>query len=227
MYTGILDLRKQAGSDILDLLVASDELLIEELVTFVQEYLIKNQAKWLGNNFVKVLHTVFRLESCKQLQDYCLESICEDPEPFFNSRNFTTLEDSILLGLLKRDDLQIDEIELWNYLIKWGIAQTSELRGKNTTKLNSWNEKDFLALKVTLNLFILHIRFFEISSKDFHSKVWPFKKVLPESLFEDIVSFYMADIQPTQNKLPPRHGKITIESIIINPKHAVILSNWT
>ena len=35
MYTGILDLRKQAGSDILDLLVASDELLIEELVAFV------------------------------------------------------------------------------------------------------------------------------------------------------------------------------------------------
>ena len=118
MYTGILDLRNQVGSDILDLIVASDELLIEELVTFAQKYLIENQTKWLQNDFVKVFHTAFQLESCKQLQDYCLESICENPEPFFNSQNFTTLEDSILLGLLKRDDLQIDEIELWNYLIK-------------------------------------------------------------------------------------------------------------
>ncbi|RIA93814.1 BTB/POZ protein, partial [Glomus cerebriforme] len=75
MYTGILDLRKQAGADILDLLVASDELLIEELITFVQKYLIENHTEWLRNNLVNVLHTVFQLESCKQLQDYCLESI--------------------------------------------------------------------------------------------------------------------------------------------------------
>ena len=77
------------------------------------------------------------MENYKQLQDYCLESICEDPEPFFNSSNFPTLEESILLGLLKREDLQIDEIELWNYLLKWGIAQTSELKGKDTTDLSS------------------------------------------------------------------------------------------
>src|SRR5438046_1429946 len=103
MYTGILDLRKHVGSDILDLLVASDELLIEELITFVQAYLIENQTEWLQSNFVKVLHTVFQFESCESLQDYCLESICENSEPFFNSPEFPTLEKNILLGLLKRN----------------------------------------------------------------------------------------------------------------------------
>ena len=92
MYTGILDLRKKAGTDILGLLVASDELLMEELIIFVQKYLIENQTEWLQNNFIKVLHTVFQFESCESLQDYCLESICEDPEPFFNSPEFFTLE---------------------------------------------------------------------------------------------------------------------------------------
>src|ERR1700722_8536299 len=104
MYTGVLDLRKHIGSDILDLLVASDELLIEELVTFVQKCLIDNQTEWLENNFVKVLHTVCKLESCKQLQDYCLKSIYEYPESLFNSPEFPTLEKSILLGLIERDD---------------------------------------------------------------------------------------------------------------------------
>jgi len=61
---------------------------------------------------------VFQLESCKQFQDYCLESICKNLKPFFNSSNFLTLEESILLELLKREDLQIDEIKLWNYLLK-------------------------------------------------------------------------------------------------------------
>ncbi|CAB4410595.1 unnamed protein product [Rhizophagus irregularis] len=227
MYTGVLNLKDQAGLDILNLLVASDELLIEELVTFVQKYLIENQTEWLKDNFVKVLHTVYQLESCKKLLDYCLESICEDPEPFFNSSEFPTLEKSIYLELIKRETLLIDEIELWNNLIKWGIAQTSELRGKNTTNLNRWNKGDFSALRNTLHPFILQIRFFEITSKDFYYKIWPFKTVLPKPLFEDIVSFYLSKIQPKKNKLPSRYGKIPIESIIIKPKHAAILANWT
>jgi hypothetical protein len=226
MYTGILDLKETPGSNILDLLVASDELLIEELVAFVQEYLIENQPDWLQNNFDKVFHTVFKFENCKQLQDYCLEFICEDPEPFFNSPDFPTLEENILLGLLKRDDLLIDKIELWNYLIKWGIAQTSELGEKNIIDLNEWNEGDFLNLKNTLNPFILHVRFFNISLKDFYSKIWPFKKVLPEMLFEDIVSFYLTDIKPEKNMVLPRHGRIYVDSMIIKQKHAAIFINW-
>src|SRR4051794_27514136 len=119
MYTGILDFRKKFGSDILDLLVASDELLIEELVKYVQNYLIENHDKWLQQNLVKVLDTVFQLESCKEIYTYCLETICNDPGPFFNSQKFPTLKESILLTLVESEDLQIDEIELWNHLIKW------------------------------------------------------------------------------------------------------------
>src|SRR3954452_10612474 len=135
MYTGVCDLREQAGSDILDLLVTSDELLIEELVVFVQKYLIEKQTEWLRQNFVEVLHAVFPLINCKQLYDYCLDSICDNPEPFFKSENFLTLEKDIFLELLKRKDLLIDEIELWNHLIEWGITQTSELTGND---LNTW-----------------------------------------------------------------------------------------
>ncbi|GBB98061.1 hypothetical protein RclHR1_03130002 [Rhizophagus clarus] len=226
MYTGIIDLRKHVGSDILELLVASDELLTEELINYVQKYLIENQTEWLQDNFVKVLNTTYQLEGCKQLQDYCLESICEDPEPFFNSSLFPTLEKNILLELLKRDDLLIDEIELWNYLIKWGIVQTSELREKNSNDLSKWNEKDFLNLKNTLNPLISHIRFFDIPSKDFHSKIWPFKTVLPVALFEDIVSFHLADNKIEKNMVSPRQRKIDIDSMIIKPKHVSIFINW-
>ncbi|RGB26125.1 hypothetical protein C1646_770816 [Rhizophagus diaphanus] len=226
MYTGILDLKEKDISDVLNLLVASDELLIDELVTFIQNYLIENQIEWLINNYVKVLHTIFKLESCKHLLDYCLESICNDQESFFNSPEFPTLEKNILLELIKRDDLQIDEIELWNNIIKWGIAQTSELNNKNITDLDKWNKEDFLSLKNTLDPFISHIRFFDISSKDFHNKIRPIKKVLPKTLFEDILSFYLTEIQP-KNILPPRCGKVTIDSIIIKSNHAAILANWT
>jgi hypothetical protein len=221
MYTGILDLEDKDCSDILDLLVVSDELLIEELITFVQDYLYEYQIDWLRENSSKVFHTIIKLESCKKLLGYCYEIIYEFPNPFLDSPEFPRLEKHILLELVKQDNLIIEEIELWYYLIKWGISQTSELGD-----LSEWNDINFLALKNTLDPFIPYFRFFDISSKDFHKNIWPFKKVLPETLCEDILSFHMAGNIP-ENTLPPRNGIVTNDSIIIRSKHAAILANWT
>jgi hypothetical protein len=181
--------------------------------------------KLIGSS--KVFHTIINLESCKKLLGYCYEIIYEFPKPFLNSPEFPRLEKNILLELIKQDNLVIEEIELWNYLVKWGIAQTSELGDKNIDDLNKWNKEDFLALKNTLEPFIPHVRFFDISSKDFHNIIWPFKKVLPKTLCKDILSFHMAETLP-ENILPPRsYGNVTVDSIIINPKHAAFLGNWT
>jgi len=60
-----VDLNKQSGADILGLMVASDELLLEELFNHVQNHLIEKQTTWVQQNFVLVLHTIFKLESCK------------------------------------------------------------------------------------------------------------------------------------------------------------------
>jgi len=217
-------LRRQAPLDIFNLLVASDELLLEELIEFIEKYMIEELDGWLQRNLVKVLHKLFQLESCKNLQNYCLECICEDPVPFFKLYNFPTLEKNILLGLVK-GDLQIDEIDLWDHLIRWGIAQNWELEETRMINPSSWHEEDFLVLKGTLKPFIPYIRFFEISSKDFHNKIRPFMKVLPEELFEEIVAFHMTDYRP-RNILPPRYGQIAVDSMIIEPKHTSVLSKW-
>ncbi|RGB27979.1 BTB/POZ protein [Rhizophagus diaphanus] len=107
IYTDELDLTKQSGENILGLLVASDELLLEELFGHVRDYLIEKQTKWVHENFVLVLNVVFRLDNCKKLQDYCLKSICKNPLPFFSSKIFTSINKEILFDLLERDDLQI------------------------------------------------------------------------------------------------------------------------
>ncbi|CAI2185969.1 7944_t:CDS:1 [Funneliformis geosporum] len=173
-----------------------------------------------------VLHEAFRLKGCRKLQDYCLDYICEEPKPFFNSE-ISKLEKIILLGLIRKDYLRVKEIDLWIYLIKWGIAQNAELKGKDMTNLSNWDKKDFITLKKTLNQFITHIRFFVISSTDFYEKVQPFAEVLPKKLYEEILSYHDDNIQPSQdNILLPRQGKVFVESIIINRQHAAILANW-
>ncbi|RHZ84100.1 hypothetical protein Glove_85g103 [Diversispora epigaea] len=224
IYTGVLDLTNVSSPDIFGLLVASDELILEELFKHVQKYLIEKEAVWLNKNLVKVLLTLSKLTSCKQLQDYCYESICSDPDPFFTSEDFPILDKDVFLELIKRDDLGIEEIDLWDHLIKWGISQTPTIKQHNVKKFTDTNFRD---LKKTLDPFVSHIRFHEISSKDFYNKVRPYKKILPLAQYEDAMSFLMAEVEPQHKRLPARLSPYVdlSESKIIRTKHATILSN--
>src|SRR5207248_2261605 len=96
MYTEEVDLTEQSGANALELLVASNELLLEDLTKHVQDHLIENQMTWIRQNFVHVLHTIFDLSSCKKLKDHCIESICANPQPLITSKESLTLDKDIL-----------------------------------------------------------------------------------------------------------------------------------
>jgi hypothetical protein len=225
IYTGEVNLTKRSGADILGLLIASDELLLEKLFRHVQNHLIKIQTNWIKQNYIYVLHTVFNLSSCKKLQDHCIESICLDPQPFITSEDFPSLDKDILYELFKRDDLQIEETVAWDYLMKWSIEQTPGLGSKNNDR-TKWNDNNYKALKETLSKFIPLIRFAEIPSDDFFDKVRPYKAVLPHHIYEELVLFYYKDTLPKSITLPPRVGRVKVESKLINPKQANIIACW-
>ncbi|UZO10136.1 uncharacterized protein OCT59_001734 [Rhizophagus irregularis] len=122
IYTGELNLINKPGEDILGLLVASDELLLEELFNYSQNclsYLIKEKQSWFQQNFVHVLNTISKLANCEKLQEYCIESICMDLQSLITLKGFSKLDKDILYYLLERDDLQVEETVIWDYLIKW------------------------------------------------------------------------------------------------------------
>ncbi|GBB90392.1 hypothetical protein RclHR1_17330001 [Rhizophagus clarus] len=220
MYTGEVDLTNQSGLNVLEFLVASDEFLLEELFERVQDYLIKEREKWIQESFVLVLRIVSKLDSCKKLQDHCLESICANPLPSFTSNTFISLDEVSLYNLLKRNDLLIDEIDAWDFLIKWGINRTSGLGSVRT----NWNYENYKELKKTLNRFIPLIRFVEISSKDYFDKIRPYKVIIPDHMCEEIEKFYFKGILPKNTTLPPRTG--TIKSNIIKQRQFIIIKNW-
>ncbi|CAB4438916.1 unnamed protein product [Rhizophagus irregularis] len=129
IYTGEADLCKKSGEDIFGVLITSAEFLLEKLFNYVQDHLIKKQTIWIKQNFAYVFYTTFKLENCEKLQDYCMECMSEDSQ-LFTSKNFPSLEEDILYNLLKRDDLQIEEIVAWDFLINWGIEQISDFYDK-------------------------------------------------------------------------------------------------
>jgi hypothetical protein len=221
IYTGELNLTNQTSEDIFELLIASDELLLEEILTYVQDYLIEEKISWINQNIVFVLHTVFKLINCKKLQDYCLESICENPLPFITSKMFLSLGKDILFNLLESDNLQIDEVTIWDFLINWGIEQTPGLESTNSDRAN-WNNDDYEALKKTLNQFIPLIRFIGISYVDLFNKVYPYKSIIPNNILKEINEFYYKGILPS---LPLRSRQIEsniINLILVN----LIIANW-
>jgi hypothetical protein len=223
IYTGEVDLTVNSGEVNFELLVSSDELLLEELFNHVQDYLIEEQMSWVQQNFVLVLKTVFNLMNCKKLLDYCLELICAHPLPFFFSNNFISLDLNVLCELLKRDDLQVEEITVWDFLIKWGIEQTPGLKDKHNR--NEWTNKNYEDLKDTLNEIVPLIRFTYIDSRDFYDKVHSYKAIIPNNIYEDILEFYLKNTLPKSIILTPRIGTNHIESTIIKPKLASAIIN--
>ncbi|GES81681.1 hypothetical protein GLOIN_2v1788063 [Rhizophagus clarus] len=142
IYTGELNLINKPGEDILGLLVASDELLLEELFNYAQNclsYLIKEKPSWFQQNFVHVLNTISKLANCEKLQEYCIESIYIDLQSFITLKDFSKLDRDILYCLLKRDDLQVEETVIWDYLIKWGIEQA----GLDSNRAK-WDHEDYV-----------------------------------------------------------------------------------
>ncbi|CAB4382638.1 unnamed protein product [Rhizophagus irregularis] len=222
-YTKNLPLDQHDGSTILDLLIASDELLINELLVQIQDHLINVKTEWLKKNFSTVLHVAFKRETCKDLQNYCMDKICWDPKIIFDSKEFLNFEDYILVALLNQENLQIEEIELWDYLIKWGIVQLQQQKEyfkeeketyiNNTSDDNNINNNDNNDNNDNNNDTTITIY-----------KIWD---ILPLELEQTITDF-QNDPENFENfsLLPPRKPIISIDSALIKPQQASKIPDW-
>ena len=162
------------GSDVLKLLIAIDELNIQQLISYVQEFLIEHQAEFLQQNPSGILETVYQHETFTDLWNFCLEKICKEPKILFNSDNFINLKAPLLELLLKRNDLDIDEIEIWESLLRWCFIQQNI--ENDSTK---WSKEDITKIERSLYRFIPLIRFYDIEPIDYFYKVYRYKDILP------------------------------------------------
>jgi hypothetical protein len=214
-------LDEQNTSEILKVLAAADELCLQELINYLQKYLIENKSEWIEQNFELTHRISFQTENLLEIQQFCTSIMAESPEKIFNSFDFTSLSEKSLIKLIKRDDLQMKEIEVWEHVLKWGLAQNSTLISDPDT----WTDDDFKIMENTLKNCLPLIRFFCLSSREFVKKVRPYKKLLKHRLYEDLVNSYMdPDSEPTENILLPRNIKFGSE--IVGLRIVSIISRW-
>jgi hypothetical protein len=122
--------------------------------------------------------------------------------------------------LLKRDDLNMDEIEIWEGLLKWCFVQHNM---KNDPA--KWSKDDITTIERSLYRFIPLIRFYNIGPADFFYKVYNLKDVLPKDLIHNLLEFHIVpNIKPKINISPPR--KPNLNSTLIGMEHISLFASW-
>ncbi|RHZ75118.1 hypothetical protein Glove_217g44 [Diversispora epigaea] len=231
IYGGIIDTENMDTRTIYDFMVAANELEFEELSEKLENHLIESKSSWLRTHFAFVYHSIFKNNKFQNLEKFCNDVIVKHPSIIFESAEFTSLHEFALVSILKRDDLQLKESEIWDYLIKWGTAQNPTL----PKKLENWSDENFNTLKTTLQHCLPFIRYFHISNSDVMYKIKPYKKILDKQIWFDLKLHLILPDQPVESiilpprlvlkqELPARVNKLF--STIINEEHVSMISSW-
>src|ERR1700744_1220807 len=118
IYSGNIELKSLQGPDVLKLLISVDELNIQQLISHIQEYLIEHQTEFLHQNPTGILETVYQHETFTDLWNFCLEKISEEPKILFGFDKFINLKAPLLELFLKKDDLYMEEIKIWEMVFR-------------------------------------------------------------------------------------------------------------
>ena len=161
--------------EVIKILEAASELSLQELINRLQSFLIENRTNWVEQNFSLMYQTSFKHgDSLSELQKFCIDLVSDEPEMIFNSYDFISIPEKSLVSIIQNENLRMSEIEVWEHVLKWGLAQNPSLSSDPA----SYSKNDFNALKNTLQQCVPFIRFKHLTSSEF-SKVVPYSKILP------------------------------------------------
>ncbi|GBB92188.1 hypothetical protein RclHR1_01980013 [Rhizophagus clarus] len=203
VYTGtiVLDTINVENNSI-GLLLAADEMNLYELIEHLQQHIIElsnANNSWIAQNGVNLFNSIsYRKGVFPKLEE---------------------LYDEALLLIIQLDNLEMEEIVIWENLIKWGIAKNSILNSDMTI----WNIDEYEILKETISPFIQHIRFFQMSPQEYYYKICPLSKLLPKEL--ELSYYIVPDCKMATKALPPRKSQI-YDSLILTVNHFNLISYW-
>ncbi|EXX53057.1 uncharacterized protein OCT59_029383 [Rhizophagus irregularis] len=218
IYGGIFSLNENITLQPTKISEVAELFQLQELVDHLQKHIIENKPEWTKEHF--------ELTNQTSIQSNNLLDNVNSPENIFNSPEFVSLPEESLVSIIKRDDLQMKESEVWKCVLKWGLEQNPTLNPDPDT----WSDNDFNVMKNTLQNCLPLIRFFSLSSKEFFRDVDPYKKLLSHQLYKDLLNSYIdSESEPNDDNISlPKSIKIDgiIDSKIVNLNIISMISRW-
>ncbi|CAG8579581.1 3278_t:CDS:2 [Acaulospora colombiana] len=144
------------------------------------------------------------------------------------------LDETTMVSLLSRDDLSMEEEKIWDYLIKWGIKNTANLKKLDVSK---WSLREFIELEKTLQRCIPLIRFWQLPPEVFNKKVKPFERIIPRNLQLRLRQRFLTKSTQTSGagqlestsqipKIMYPTKERTIDSTIVTHQQAALIACW-
>ena len=206
IYTGKVPSRSCEGVSWIVLLEGANKLGLNAFCTAIGDYLTKQHEQWIKQNVLTVYNHAMSTNSLQKLGDYCNQLILTSPDIILKSDNMANLPKATFISLLKNDELNMDEGDVWMSAVQWAVNQISGVT--ITDNPANWSSKDVNAVKNTLAECIPHIRFFNMSAKVFNEKVAPFIELLPRELRSDLLYYHLQNnYKPKTQMLPQRKGQ--------------------
>ncbi|EXX58436.1 uncharacterized protein OCT59_020140 [Rhizophagus irregularis] len=231
LYGGKLSLDEYDTSDVMKILDAASELNLQELFTYLQSFLIRNKTNWMEQNFNLIYQMSFENDSFAEFKNYCNDLITKEPNKIFETTNFSSISENLLVTIIQSDNLQMNEIQIWEHVLNWGLAKNPELPSDPAT----YSKQNFKTLKNTLQHCIPLIEFHNLSSREFVDKVLPYEKVFPKDIYRDLIKSFLnllnPDSRPNGSSDRPRPCNIResekiVGSRIITQQHVELISKW-
>ncbi|CAG8658884.1 18879_t:CDS:2, partial [Acaulospora morrowiae] len=226
LYTGALDIfdanKSLSDPDLtFELILAANELELTELVIYLLNILVNDRAEWLYDHIERIYEQSFIHPSLKILNDY-YEGVFENNiELKFQSKNFSRIPINEVILLMSNDNLSVDEIEVWKHIVRWCVAQFSNL----PKDPEHWSQKQCNDLRSMMEKLVRVIRWPYISGDEFTTNVIPYAKILPGKLYTKLAKYY---VNPSENPIflnsPKRIRKL--QSKLVSTKHTNLISQW-
>ncbi|KAG9292662.1 hypothetical protein G9A89_003413, partial [Geosiphon pyriformis] len=111
-------------------------------------------------------------------------------------------------------------------IVELGVAKLdSDIQ---TKKVLYWTDENFNAFKESIERLLPLIRFFNISSVDFYHKVKPFAKIIPGTLYEDLLHHYLVpgSHQKSVDAQPLRLTRSNIDTKLLKSQNIKQLDHW-
>jgi len=209
IYTGRVSYNSSEVINWIVLLDVARRFGLDNFVITIGDYLACHQKEWIQHNIFAVYECALSSSLLNKLLDHCNDTMLSSPEIIFKSDNLANLPKETLIALLKHDELNMEEVDIWTSVIQWAANQVPGLINEPA----SWSSEDVTKIRAITSDYIQHIRFFNISSEDFQEKIFPYDKLLTKELQRDIVSYHMnKNYKPKSIVLSPRKGQASYDN---------------
>ncbi|EXX71404.1 uncharacterized protein OCT59_008695 [Rhizophagus irregularis] len=185
IYSSNIDLSMNNIKTNVKLLIAADELCLGDLCNFIEKYFLENK-RLLEQNLVLIQDITTKFSQFKELSRFYKKTIRRDPSLIFKASDFINIKEDTLLYLLEKNDHSLRPIEIWDKLMEWCIAQSSEL----LSDASNWTPSEIEIIGNFLQPFIPYINFEEITPSEFYRKIKPFKDIFDNNFYVKILEYY-------------------------------------